>query len=123
MGEYRGPSLIAYDTFSEHALCLQPTSLWEACLPPLPKPLLLLSSESSFWFKTRVRKRLNSCSTACLALTLAFSPLCLGEMIKSGRLSHPYKGIVDCAKRTYGDEGLVSCKSEETSLNSGGVLD
>ncbi|SCV68047.1 BQ2448_168 [Microbotryum intermedium] len=31
-----------------------------------------------------------------------------GEMLKSGRLETPYKGIVDCAKRTYGDEGLIS---------------
>jgi len=31
-----------------------------------------------------------------------------GEMIKSGRLATPYKGIIDCASRTYADEGLVS---------------
>ncbi|GAA97995.1 uncharacterized protein L969DRAFT_46396 [Mixia osmundae IAM 14324] len=31
-----------------------------------------------------------------------------GEMLKSGRLSTPYKGIVDCATRTYADEGLVA---------------
>merc|ERR1711939_716958 len=31
-----------------------------------------------------------------------------GEMIKTGRLSHPYAGIMDCARRTYADEGLVS---------------
>ena len=30
------------------------------------------------------------------------------EMIKQGRLSHPYKGIGDCFARTYKDEGLVS---------------
>jgi len=30
------------------------------------------------------------------------------EMIKQGRLSAPYKGIVDCTVRTYADEGLVS---------------
>jgi len=30
------------------------------------------------------------------------------EMIKQGRLSHPYKGIVDCFARTYKDEGLLS---------------
>lgn len=29
-------------------------------------------------------------------------------MLKSGRLATPYKGIVDCATRTYADEGLVS---------------
>jgi len=30
------------------------------------------------------------------------------EMIKQGRLSTPYKGIVDCFTRTYQEEGLVS---------------
>jgi len=30
------------------------------------------------------------------------------EMIKQGRLSHPYKGVIDCFSRTYKDEGLVS---------------
>ncbi|XVF79612.1 hypothetical protein PTKIN_Ptkin15bG0003100 [Pterospermum kingtungense] len=30
------------------------------------------------------------------------------EMIKSGRLSQPYKGIGDCFKRTIQDEGFVS---------------
>ncbi|WOO82366.1 ADP,ATP carrier protein [Vanrija pseudolonga] len=30
------------------------------------------------------------------------------EMIKQGRLSKPYKGIVDCFQRTYAEEGLVS---------------
>ncbi|KAF2319520.1 hypothetical protein GH714_016804 [Hevea brasiliensis] len=30
------------------------------------------------------------------------------EMIKSGRLSEPYKGIGDCFKRTMKDEGIVS---------------
>ena len=30
------------------------------------------------------------------------------EMIKSGRLSEPYKGIGDCFKRTIQDEGVVS---------------
>ncbi|KZV65402.1 ATP:ADP antiporter [Peniophora sp. CONT] len=29
------------------------------------------------------------------------------EMIKQGRLSHPYKGIIDCCARTYRDEGLI----------------
>ncbi|KAG0228802.1 ADP/ATP carrier protein [Actinomortierella wolfii] len=28
------------------------------------------------------------------------------EMIKSGRLSHPYKGIVDCFRRVVAEEGL-----------------
>jgi len=31
-----------------------------------------------------------------------------GEMLKSGRLATPYKGIADCASRTYADEGMVS---------------
>ncbi|KAL5719624.1 ADP/ATP carrier protein [Ranunculus cassubicifolius] len=30
------------------------------------------------------------------------------EMLKSGRLSHPYKGIGDCFKRTMADEGAIS---------------
>jgi solute carrier family 25 (adenine nucleotide translocator) protein 4/5/6/31 len=30
------------------------------------------------------------------------------EMIKQGRLSHPYKGVADCFARTYKDEGLLS---------------
>ncbi|OBZ89481.1 ADP,ATP carrier protein [Choanephora cucurbitarum] len=30
------------------------------------------------------------------------------EMIKQGRLSHPYKGIGDCFSRTVKDEGLIS---------------
>jgi solute carrier family 25 (adenine nucleotide translocator) protein 4/5/6/31 len=29
-------------------------------------------------------------------------------MIKQGRLASPYKGVVDCFRRTYADEGLVS---------------
>ena len=33
-----------------------------------------------------------------------------GEMLKSGRLAVPYKGIADCATRTYADEGMISCK-------------
>jgi len=31
-----------------------------------------------------------------------------GEMIKQGRLAEPYKGIGDCARRTYADEGLAA---------------
>jgi solute carrier family 25 (adenine nucleotide translocator) protein 4/5/6/31 len=31
-----------------------------------------------------------------------------GEMIKSGRLREPYKGIVDCARRVMMEEGVVS---------------
>jgi solute carrier family 25 (adenine nucleotide translocator) protein 4/5/6/31 len=30
------------------------------------------------------------------------------EMIKQGRLSSPYKGVMDCFRRTYADEGVVS---------------
>ncbi|KAF9961062.1 ADP/ATP carrier protein [Mortierella alpina] len=30
------------------------------------------------------------------------------EMLKSGRLSHPYKGISDCFKRVVADEGVLS---------------
>ncbi|KAF9573843.1 ADP/ATP carrier protein [Mortierella alpina] len=30
------------------------------------------------------------------------------EMLKSGRLSHPYKGITDCFKRVVADEGVIS---------------
>lgn len=29
-----------------------------------------------------------------------------GAMLKSGRLATPYKGIIDCTKRTYASEGL-----------------
>jgi len=32
----------------------------------------------------------------------------LTDRIKQGRLSTPYKGIGDCFKRTYADEGLTS---------------
>jgi len=31
-----------------------------------------------------------------------------GEMLKSGRLAEPYKGIIDCARKTYAQEGLAS---------------
>ncbi|KAH7104231.1 mitochondrial carrier domain-containing protein [Auriculariales sp. MPI-PUGE-AT-0066] len=30
------------------------------------------------------------------------------EMIKQGRLATPYKGVMDCFRRTYAEEGLVS---------------
>ncbi|KAL5839518.1 hypothetical protein ACOSQ4_012126 [Xanthoceras sorbifolium] len=33
---------------------------------------------------------------------------CQNEMIKSGRLSHPYKGIGDCFARTVRNEGFIS---------------
>lgn len=29
-------------------------------------------------------------------------------MLKSGRLSHPYRGITDCFKRVIADEGVIS---------------
>ncbi|KAI1314385.1 ADP/ATP carrier protein [Mortierella claussenii] len=29
------------------------------------------------------------------------------EMIKSGRLSHPYRGVTDCFKRVIADEGII----------------
>lgn len=32
-----------------------------------------------------------------------------GAMIAAGRLGRPYAGIVDCFKRTYAEEGLLSC--------------
>jgi solute carrier family 25 (adenine nucleotide translocator) protein 4/5/6/31 len=31
-----------------------------------------------------------------------------GEMLKSGRLKEPYKGIVDCARRVMAEEGVLS---------------
>jgi len=31
-----------------------------------------------------------------------------GEMLKTGRLKEPYKGVIDCSKRVMADEGLVS---------------
>jgi len=31
-----------------------------------------------------------------------------GEMIKSGRLKEPYKGVVDCTRRVMAEEGLVA---------------
>lgn len=34
-----------------------------------------------------------------------------GAMLKSGRLATPYKGIIDCTKRTYASEGLPACLS------------
>ncbi|KAF9966151.1 ADP/ATP carrier protein [Mortierella alpina] len=30
------------------------------------------------------------------------------EMLKSGRLSHPYRGITDCFRRVVADEGVIS---------------
>ena len=31
------------------------------------------------------------------------------EMIKAGRLSEPYKGVIDCTVRTFRTEGNVLC--------------
>jgi len=31
-----------------------------------------------------------------------------GEMLKTGRLKEPYKGVIDCTKRVMADEGLLS---------------
>ncbi|EDO47068.1 predicted protein [Nematostella vectensis] len=30
------------------------------------------------------------------------------EMLKAGRLDHPYKGVIDCTSRTYRSEGFLS---------------
>lgn len=32
-----------------------------------------------------------------------------GAMIAAGRLSSPYRGVVDCFRRTFAEEGLMSC--------------
>lgn len=31
------------------------------------------------------------------------------EMIKAGRLSEPYKGVIDCTARTFRSEGELLC--------------
>merc|ERR1712018_437533 len=31
-----------------------------------------------------------------------------GEMLKQGTLTEPYKGVIDCTKRTMASEGLTS---------------
>jgi solute carrier family 25 (adenine nucleotide translocator) protein 4/5/6/31 len=31
-----------------------------------------------------------------------------GEMLKTGRLKEPYKGVIDCSRRVMADEGLLS---------------
>jgi len=31
-----------------------------------------------------------------------------GEMLKSGRLATPYKGVIDCSARTYAEEGFLA---------------
>ncbi|KAK0578726.1 hypothetical protein LWI29_015208 [Acer saccharum] len=42
---------------------------------------------------------------------------CQNEMIKSGRLSYPYKGIADCFARTVRNEGIISMwKGNSTHL-------
>ncbi|KAK3207153.1 hypothetical protein Dsin_021199 [Dipteronia sinensis] len=40
---------------------------------------------------------------------------CQNEMIKSGRLSYPYKGIGDCFARTVRNEGIISLWKGNTS--------
>ncbi|TXG47417.1 hypothetical protein EZV62_026711 [Acer yangbiense] len=40
---------------------------------------------------------------------------CQNEMIKSGRLSYPYKGIADCFARTVRNEGIISMWKSNTS--------
>ena len=32
-----------------------------------------------------------------------------GAMLAAGRLERPYAGITDCFKRTYAEEGMISC--------------
>lgn len=32
-----------------------------------------------------------------------------GAMIAAGRLGSPYRGVTDCFRRTYAEEGLMSC--------------
>ena len=38
------------------------------------------------------------------------------EMIKAGRLDTPYKGVIDCTKRTYQAEGIVSFWRGESTV-------
>lgn len=33
-----------------------------------------------------------------------------GSMLAAGRLDKPFTGIGDCFKRTYAEEGVVSCE-------------
>ncbi|TXG47418.1 hypothetical protein EZV62_026712 [Acer yangbiense] len=44
---------------------------------------------------------------------------CQNEMIKSGRLSHPYKGIADCFARTVRNEGIISLWKGNTTYTMG----
>lgn len=39
-----------------------------------------------------------------------------GAMLAAGRLDRPYTGIGDCFKRTFAEEGLVSCACSCTFL-------
>jgi solute carrier family 25 (adenine nucleotide translocator) protein 4/5/6/31 len=55
-------------------------------------------------------------TTAAISKTAAAPIECVklmiqnqGAMIKAGRLDRPYNGIMECFKRTYVEEGLVSC--------------
>ena len=32
-----------------------------------------------------------------------------GAMLNAGRLDRPYGGIIDCFRRTYVEEGMLSC--------------
>lgn len=41
-----------------------------------------------------------------------------GAMIAAGRLSSPYRGVVDCFRRTYVEEGLLSCARLHFSTNN-----
>ncbi|TXG47421.1 hypothetical protein EZV62_026715 [Acer yangbiense] len=46
---------------------------------------------------------------------------CQNEMIKSGRLSHPYKGIGDCFARTVRNEGILSLWKGNTAQMMGSI--
>ncbi|KAK4859000.1 hypothetical protein QYF36_025142 [Acer negundo] len=46
---------------------------------------------------------------------------CQNEMIKSGRLSHPYKGIGDCFARTVRNEGIISLWKGNTAQMMGSI--
>ena len=38
-------------------------------------------------------------------------------VLKSGRLAEPYKGIADCAAKTYNSEGLAACELSTSVTN------
>lgn len=44
-----------------------------------------------------------------------------GAMIAAGRLSTPYRGVTDCFRRTFAEEGLLSCALLRVSLKSPGL--